>query len=365
MIRRVLYSALVVSVLLGGAVSVASAGEFNRDFTFESDDLKIVNMIGAVEVVAAKGDAFEVQVMVRGEDASEDFLEFVTLEDDGDVLAVRFPLKQHRKYVYPELGSGSKTTIHYRNEGDHGKSWLRKIFSGMHGKQVTVRGKGSGKEVWADMVIAVPRGASLEVRHGVGKIEASAVEADLNLDINAGGIRAYDVRGDLLADTGSGHVEASGITGDVNIDTGSGHVEVSDCEGADIRVDTGSGHVVAAGLKCRYLDVDTGSGSVKARRVETDRAKIDTGSGSVLLQLDRMGDGNFVIDTGSGGIELMMPDNASARISADTGSGSVSNDYPGAEVLKKDRGEMELVVGDGETRVRLDAGSGSIRIKAD
>jgi hypothetical protein len=43
----------------------------------------------------------------------------------------------------------------------------------------------------------------------------------------------------------------------------------------------------------------------------------------------------------------------------------VSNDYPGADVMKKDRGEMELVVGDGATRVRLDAGSGSIRIKAD
>ncbi len=359
--RRVVV-AVVFSVLLALTAGTAMADEFSREFTFATDNLKVVNMIGTVEVVEAEGDAFLVQVVVRGADASENILEFTTLDSDGDVLAIGFPIKEHRKYVYPELGRGSKTTMHFHNEGDHGKSWLKKVFSGMTGTKVTVQGHGNGQEVWADVTISVPRRASLEIRHGVGGIQANDLQADLDLDINAGGIVMRGVRGDVLADTGSGRVVATGILGEVNIDTGSGSVEVRDCESTDIKVDTGSGSVVAGDLKCDYLSIDTGSGSVKARHVDTNRATIDTGSGSVMLQLTRMGAGKFVIDTGSGNIELVMPADTSASISADTGSGSISNDFPGADVVKKERGEMELVVGDGESRVRLDAGSGSITV---
>ncbi len=360
--RRIIVSVLV-PVLMALGVGAALAGEFEREFTFATDDLQVENMIGNVRVVEAQGKTFEIQVVVRGEDATEDFLEFVTLADDGDALVIQFPIKKHQKYVYPHLGRGNKTTFHYRNEGDHGNSWLRKIFSGLNGTKITVQGRGNGKEVWADVTIAVPRGATLEVRQGVGGIQATKLQADLNLDISAGGIEVWQVIGDVLVDTGSGSVVAKQIEGELNIDTGSGSVEVRDCEGSSIMVDTGSGSVVAEDLKCDKLLVDTGSGSVKARRVQTDQALIDTGSGSVMLQLDRMGDGKFVIDTGSGGIELVMPADASARISVDTGSGSIDNDFPGAEVLSKDRGEMELVVGDGQTRVRLDAGSGSVSIR--
>ncbi len=360
--RRVVIAGVLVPILLSLAVGAALAGEFEREFTFATDDLKVVNMIGAIEVVEAAGDEFQIKVTVRGDDASEDILEFIDFNDDGDVFAIKFPIKKHKKYVYPEMGSGSSTTMTFNNEGDHGNSWLKKVFSGLSGTRVKVRGKGNGKEVWADVVIAVPRGAELEVRHGVGAVEASSLKADLNLDTNSGRIDVRDLQGDLLADTGSGHVTATRIAGNVNVDTGSGHVEVTDCEGSEVRVDTGSGRVVAENLKCDHLDIDTGSGSVKARRVATESAHIDTGSGSVVLQLDQMGDGKYDIDTGSGSIELIMPDNASARISADTGSGSVNNDYAGSEVVRKERREMELIVGDGESRVRLDAGSGSITV---
>ncbi len=361
--NRRLSTAVVASLILLLVASVTQAREFERTFTFDNNDLKVVNMIGAVKVVAADGSDFQITVTVRGEDATEDFLEMESLDVDGDVLAIRFPTDDHSNYVYPEMGRNSKTTIQFRDESDNGKSWLKQVFSGLTGKRITVRGKGRGKEVWADVVVAVPREAYLEVRQGVGTITANDLAADLNLDINAGGIEVRQVRGDVLADTGSGSVTAVGINGEVNIDTGSGRVDVSDCQSNDIKVDTGSGRVVAEDLKCEYLLVDTGSGSVKARRVKTDRATIDTGSGSVLLQLDRMGDGKFVIDTGSGGIELIMPDGASAHIVADTGSGSVSNDYDGAETVHKGRNEMELMVGDGDARVRLDAGSGSIRVR--
>ncbi|MCB1183537.1 DUF4097 family beta strand repeat protein [bacterium] len=362
MLRRTA-SPVLVLLLAFAVAGIATAAEFTRDFRIDRDELQVVNMIGQVEVVPADGDGFEVTVHVRGEDATADVLEFLELEN-GASLVVKFPLDEHDDYVYPRLGKGSKSTMTFRDDQDHGNSWLREIFSGMNGRKVTVRGSGRGLEVWADVTIRVPRGAELEVHNGLGGVEAADLEADLVLDTHSGRVKVRKVTGSVLVDTGSGHVEVDGVTGDLDVDTGSGHVELTACEGEDIKVDTGSGHVTLAEVRCGYLNVDTGSGHVKARGVSTDGARIDTGSGSVQLELAHMGKGKFVLDTGSGGIDLVLPPDASARISADTGSGGVSCDVDGADIIHKERTEMELVVGDGEARVHLDAGSGHVKVSS-
>ncbi len=348
---------MLVTVLAG---LPASAKGFEESFVFSGDELKIGNMIGKVDVRSTSGDQIRVTVNVRGDDAEPGLIEFETNEGSEPELLIVFPTDDHKKYVYPELGSGSKTTIHFKN-GDTGNSWLKKVF-GM-GQKITVRGKGSGLEVWADVLVEVPRGSELEVKLGVGSIEAEAVQADLVLDTSSGPIYATGITGDLLADTGSGHVRVEDITGEVHVDTGSGSVDISNCRSETILVDTGSGRVKGNQLVCSSLSIDTGSGSVKAHHVEADEAKIDTGSGSVSFQLDRMGTGRFVVDTGSGSIEMDLPDDASAKISADTGSGSMNNDLQGAVVKHKERREMTLLVGDADAEVILDAGSGSITVK--
>jgi len=336
--------------------------EIVREFTFESSALHLSHMIGEVTVRQGATDAFRVQVTVRGGDAAPGLIEFITDDDDGKGLVIGFPIDDHTRYVYPELGRGSKTTITFQGQESHEGSWLKRVFAGMSGKKITVTGDGRGLELWADVVVEVPRGGDLEVKLGVGEITAADLAADLNLDTNSGAIYVERLTGDLLADTGSGRVAVAGIDGEVNIDTGSGSVSVSDCRGDEIKVDTGSGGVDAAKISCENFDVDTGSGSVEAIGIATDKARIDTGSGSVTLQLDRMGTGRFVIDTGSGSIDLMLPANASARIEADTGSGSVKSRIDGAEIHRKSRDELEMTVGGGEARVTLDAGSGSITI---
>ncbi len=312
-------------ILLTLLASAAVAAEFKKEFNFDGKELLVSNMIGKIEVVAGSSDAFRVLVSVQGEDAEEGLLEFITEEGSKSALAIQFPLDDHTKYTYPALGRNSSTTITFREESDHGGSWLKKVFSGFGGKKITVKGRGNGLELWADVTIEVPARRILEVRHGVGEIQAVGLEADVNLDTHSGPISVENLKGDLLADTGNGRVAALNVEGDVNIDTGSGRVRVANCKGAEILVDTGSGSVEVEMVSCEYLLVDTGSGGVEARGIEADKAKIDTGSGSVFLQLDRMGDGRFVIDTGSGGIELVLPADASARITADTGSGSVRN----------------------------------------
>lgn len=353
---------LVLAILLSG---VSAAAEFQKEFTFDSQELLVSNMIGRIDVIPGDGDVIRVSVFVRGQDAAEDLLEFVVEEGSQGALAIKFPLDDHTKYVYPELGSHSNTTIRFNDDDESDGSWLRKVFSGWGGKKVTIKGNGNGLELWADVTIEIPARRILEVRHGVGEIVAGDLEADLNLDTHSGPISVETLIGDLWADTGSGRVSARGITGEVNIDTGSGSVQVADCRGSEVKVDTGSGSVEVETVDCKYLLVDTGSGSVEARAIKADKAKIDTGSGGVTLQLDRMGDGRFVIDTGSGSIELVLPAEASARITAETGSGSVRNKVAAAEVVLAERDELDMTVGVGAARVILDAGSGSVTIRQD
>ncbi len=349
---------LKVLFLLILAVPVL-AGEFQKSFDFDNDELQIRNMIGAIEVRPTGGDRIKVTVNVRGDDADEDLITFDTEGGAEKTFSINFPIDDHQKYVYPALGKESKTTIRYREQ--EGGSWLRRVFGG--GEKITVRGKGAGLDLWADVLVEVPADREVEVRLGVGTIDAHDVVSDLVLDTHSGSINARDIEGSLLCDTGSGAVAVRGIRGALNVDTGSGSVDLEGCEGPTVLVDTGSGRVTAKAVICQKLTIDTGSGSVEATNVETDHANIDTGSGSVLLQLDRMGDGRFIIDTGSGSITLDVPEDASARIMADTGSGGMHLDLQGAMVEHKSRDEMKLIIGDGDAKVTLDAGSGSITVK--
>ncbi len=299
--------ALVASLVLTLLAAVAVAGEFTESFDLRVDELRVVNLIGEIVLEPADGDEFEVQVHVRGDDASRDRIDFKLKVDEGDdaLLRVVFPVGKERRYVYPPLGRG-KSTITFENGGDSTSSWFGKVIKGLKGDKITVAGRGKGLEVWADVTIRVPSGRAADVRLGVGKIEAEGVAGDLVLDINSGPVSASRIRGSVLGDTGSGKVAFSDIEGDV--------------------------------------DADTGSGSVK-------------------LQLLRMGHGKFIVDTGSGGIDLILPRDASAKVTADTGSGGITVDLPGVDIGRKKRDELRFTIGDGDSRVVLDTGSGGIRIR--
>lgn len=335
----------------------ARAAEITREFTFATRELFVGNLIGAVDVRQGTGDAFRVTVHLRGDDAKPELVEML---QENDALRLRFPLEKHDTYVYPAMGSGTRmtTTIHEKDPEE--KSWLRRTFGFLSGKRLTVRGAGNGLEMWADLVIEVPAGRSLTLRHGVGAIGAADLQADLDLESDLGVISVARVRGDLRADTGSGDVKVSDVVGDVDVDTGSGEVELRGCQATLAKVDTGSGHVEVAGLTCTTLSIDTGSGGVTASGVTADEARIDTGSGDVELQLDRLGTGRFTVDTGSGGVGLALPADASANIVADTGSGDIDSEVPGARFEKRDDGTRRLVLGDGAAEVLLDTGSGSV-----
>jgi hypothetical protein len=354
--KPLIHRLTVALVLL--AATTALAGEFTETLTVDSDALQFANLIGEVRVVQGSGSDYEIVIQVRGDDADRDR---IRIEQDGDVVRVVFPVEKERDYVYPPMGRG-KTQLHFSENDDEGGFWS-KVFGAMGSRRVTVRGKGKGLEVWADVEIRAPRDADTRVRLGVGKAWADGVRGDVTLDTNSGAVFIDDIEGDVLADTGSGSVTISRVRGNVSADTGSGGVEISDAQGDKIHADTGSGSVRVTDAVCVKLHVDTGSGSVKCLNIAAEGALIDTGSGSVTLELVRMGDGKFLIDTGSGGVTLVLPRDASAVVAADTGSGGVDVDVDGARIERKDRDEVRFTVGGGDARVEVDTGSGGIRIK--
>jgi len=342
--------ALPALLFLGTLAAFADAEERR---TFDSRELTIRSLIGEVKVSGHSGSQFEVTIHVQGKDSTTPG---VAIEAGASDLTIRFP--EASKYVYPPLGSGSRST--FGPDADD-RGWLAALLGR---GQITVVGSGSGVEIWADLDVKVPPGATLHVHQGVGAIAAANAKGTLDLRVRSGHVDARKVSGDLSIDTGSGHVRVADVDGGLVVDTGSGHVEVSGVRGPSVSIDTGSGHVEIEDTTSDRLLVDTGSGHVKARRVSADSADIDTGSGGVTLELSHMGSGRFKIDTGSGGIALSVPRDASMAVDAETGSGGVDIDLgDDIEIVRMERDDAEFRVGSGAARVTLSTGSGGIQVR--
>ncbi|HKQ60752.1 MAG TPA: DUF4097 family beta strand repeat-containing protein [Candidatus Polarisedimenticolaceae bacterium] len=349
---------LAVALVLG---TIPAWAGFDEQRSFTADTLTVRNLIGAVKITGHSGPAFQVMVHVQGKDGTRESIRLEAHEGSSATLEVVFPLHDQRNYVYPALGAGSSSSFNWNPEGSS-KGLVSSLLSALGSDQVKVRGSGSGFEIWADVEIQVPRGKTLRVDNGVGKLSVKEVQGDVSVSTHSGEVDANGVRGGLVVDTGSGNVAVEAVDGNASVDTGSGDVRLARC-GGDVSIDTGSGNVELDTVHGARLAVDTGSGNVRATALAADSVSIDTGSGDVRLAFERMGSGSFDIDTGSGAIRLALPTDASADIQAETGSGGIDIDLgPAAQVQRHDRDQASVRVGGGAARVVLETGSGGIEI---
>ncbi len=350
-------AALAVSAVALAAVP----GWAQQEWSFEGRELLVTNLAGEVTVRGHDGSRIVVRAKPGGSDAER--LNFEVQRGGEAEFHVLYPLNDSRRYVYPRMRHGETK---FRVEGwREQSSFLDDYYSGLSRRdRIEIRGEdGRGAlEAWADLEILVPRNVSTRIKLGVGRIDASDIESDIDLDTHTGPVTAENIGGDTRIDTSSGSVEVRNVRGSLDIDTGSGGVEVSEVEGDFIRIDTGSGHVTLERAKSRQLDIDTGSGSVRTADIDARSTNIDTGSGSVTLSLLRLDGGTHVIDTGSGSVTVTLPANASVRIHAETGSGSIRLDLPSARLTRMSRDEVDLEIGGGAARMQIDTGSGGVNI---
>ncbi|MGD1062711.1 MAG: DUF4097 family beta strand repeat-containing protein [Terracidiphilus sp.] len=170
------------------------------------------------------------------------------------------------------------------------------------------------------------------------EIEAPADTA-LNAATGSGNIADTGVGQDAKLTTGSGNITATGIEGGFKIQTGSGNIAIDGSGQGDAKAQTGSGNIDLKGVH-GSLQAQTGSGAIKASGTPSSPWKIQAGSGSIELS------------TG----------NAPMDLDASTGSGKISTDNPMATQGSEDHHHLHVQLNGGGPEVRVQTGSGSIRV---
>jgi lia operon protein LiaG len=335
------------------AVATAANAQTERR-SLRGDRVAIYNLAGRLRVEGGAGSEVTVEITRGGRDASKLSVESGQVRG-VESLRVIYP---DDRIIYPEMGRSSRTSMSYNSDGTFNENNL----SGLFGRrdQIEVRGSGSGTEAWADLRVTVPRGQRIELNLGVGQVNVTNVDGEISVDVAAASITANGVRGDLNLDTGSGSVNVTDVQGNVSLDTGSGGVTLTGVRGDRINLDSGSGSLQITDVDVRELMGDTGSGGIRLSRVKARRVSLDTGSGSTDVELLSEVE-DLVIDTGSGGVTVRLPASIGATVDIQTGSGGVETDFP-IQMNRFERNQLRGKIGNGNARIRIETGSGGVRL---
>lgn len=342
--------AAAIALLATALPSIASAQAEQR--TVRGGHVSIYNLAGRVRAMAGSGDAVTVEITRGGADRERLKVESGTI-NGRETLRIMYPAD---RIVYPELRQRSRINIRVRDDGTFSDGGWRRDSS----DEVEIRGSGSGLEAFADLVVRVPRGQKIDLYLGAGRVEVANIEGDLLVDVAAAEVDIAGTKGELTLDTGSGRVAVRDATGNLNVDTGSGGVTIERVKGDVLTIDSGSGGIQASDVDVRELSADVGSGGLRFFRTKAASVNVDAGSGGVNLELLSAIE-NLEVETGSGGATIRLPAALSAELEAETGSGGFTTDF---EITTRRVGRNHVVgrIGDGKGRIRLEAGSGSIRL---
>jgi DUF4097 and DUF4098 domain-containing protein YvlB len=325
------------------------------------DRVAIYNLAGTLRVEAGRGSEVVVEVTRGGRDARRLQIEEGSIRGE-DALRVIYP---GDRVVYAALDRNDHTTISVRDDGtwgddkEHGDRESHD-YSSRERHRVEIASSGSGLEAYADLRVLVPRGQRITIHHAVGDARITMIDADLAVDVAQSDITAEGTRGRLSLDTGSGSVTVNDAQGDVNLDTGSGSVTVSGIKGQTLRMDTGSGSIHGGDVDVADLKADVGSGGVRLDRVRASRVDVDAGSGGTEIELLSPIE-HLKVDAGSGGVTIRLPASLGAEVDIETGSGGIDTDFA-VQVTKFEQRHMVGRIGDGHAQIRIESGSGSVRL---
>lgn len=308
----------------------------------------IFNVVGTMRVEASTTASVEVEVTRRGADAERLRIETGELRD-RQTLRVIYPSDRIR---YAPMGRNSNTTFSVAEDGTF--SWGRNGT-----RRIRINGS-EGLDASADIVVRVPKGADVGVWLGVGETTIRNVDGNLSIDVASASVTSTGTRGRLSLDTGSGDVRVTDAEGVVVVDAGSGDITLTNVRGESFSVDGGSGNVVGTGVRVRRATFDLGSGDTRLSDVSAEELTVETGSGDVDIGIVSSVR-SMLLDSGSGNVTLRVPATFGATLSVDTGSGDLDVELP-LTITRRSRTSLVGTVGDGKGRVRIDTGSGDVRL---
>lgn len=170
------------------------------------------------------------------------------------------------------------------------------------------------------------------------EIQAPA-STHLDASTGSGSLRIDGVGRNAHLSTGSGDIHAEGLQGGFILGTGSGNVFAEQTAEGDVKAETGSGDIELRGLR-GGLRANTGSGSIRVSGTPTSIWRIETGSG------------NIDFTPGAGGFSL----------DASSGSGTIHTERQMTLQGSMNRHHVVAQIQGGGPLVRIETGSGDIRI---
>jgi hypothetical protein len=161
----------------------------------------------------------------------------------------------------------------------------------------------------------------------------------------------------LDATSGSGDVTDDGIGENAKLSTGSGNIRATGLRGG-FTVGTGSGNVYAEQTGQGDVKAETGSGNIELRNL---RGGLRAGTGSGNIKVGGVPTSPWHLETGSGNVEFWAGD-APLTLDAETGSGSVHSDREMMTQGSSDHHHVTGKLNGGGPTVRIETGSGDIRV---
>jgi lia operon protein LiaG len=336
------------ALLLAFPASLAAQTE---RISLDGREVAIYNLVGKLRVEGGTGDRVIVEVTRGGRDGARLKLE------TGDVrgrMALRVQYPDDRIY-YSDLGWSGHTSFTVSDDGTFGDNGR-----GRERRRIEVSSRGDGLDAHADLHVIVPKGKTLFLRQGVGETTIDNVDGTLNVDVASAHTRISRIRGSLSIDNGSGGVDITDVTGDLTLDSGSGGATVDGVRGGRLNMDVGSGSLRGREIDVTELVADVGSGGVRLSGVKTPKLHLETGSGGSDVELLAQPD-DVSIEAGSGGVTLRMPAAASASVDIETGSGGIDTDFE-VKLSRIEKRALRGTIGTGKGRIRIESGSGNVRL---
>jgi Toastrack DUF4097 len=161
----------------------------------------------------------------------------------------------------------------------------------------------------------------------------------LKAESGSGDLKAASMSGGTRLETGSGSINGEDLGGDAYLQTGSGDIRVNLAGSGNVTAGAGSGSIRLMGVK-GGLKAETGSGDVSIAGQPVEGWKIEAGSGSIDLNL---GGSKYTLD-------------------AETGSGSIHTDQPVTVQGSLEKHHITGNVNGGGPTVKVETGSGNVRI---
>lgn len=159
------------------------------------------------------------------------------------------------------------------------------------------------------------------------------------------------------ASSGSGDIVADGVGEGARLSTGSGNIHATGLHDG-FSVSTGSGNIYAEQSGSGDVKAETGSGNIELRNL---RGGLRAGTGSGDIKVGGAPAADWKLETGSGNVEL-WPGSAGLTLDASAGSGSVRSDRDLVTQGESNRHHLSGKLNGGGPMVRIETGSGDIRI---